>query len=176
MVVQFVFLFLVHTIFPETSMQKQKWVSKAVNVIYHFHLMSHRPYWCTKQWSGSHAGVPKIQQELNSFLMLKLSFVLRDLRSHWSWEWKQSIVKTISYGLHSYCPKKRHQNVQNSSGTMSCRWAVSLQSFEYFDVISLDNKSIDCGTFLSICWFFFYRMWKAMTVTHLNIVSCKIDK
>ena len=46
---------------------------------------------------------------------------------------------TISfYGLYSYRPQKWHQNVQNLSGTTSCRRVVSLQSWQFMTSISVE--------------------------------------
>ena len=49
-----------------------------------FHMTSRRPYLCTKQWIGGHVCVQKkILWELNSFHMLKLSFIPSNLQSCW---------------------------------------------------------------------------------------------
>ena len=55
-------------------------------------MTSRRPYLWTKQWIGGHVCVQKkILWELNSFHMLKLSFIPSNLQSCWPCDWKRSI-------------------------------------------------------------------------------------
>ena len=54
-------------------------------------MTSRRPYLWTKQWIGGHVCVQKkILRELNSFHMLKLSFIPSNLQSCWPRDWKRS--------------------------------------------------------------------------------------
>ena len=48
-----------------------------------FHMTSRRPYLCTKQCGGHVCVQKKILWELNSFHMLKLSFIPSNLQSCW---------------------------------------------------------------------------------------------
>ena len=54
-------------------------------------MTSRRPYVCTKQWLGGHVCVQTILWELNSFHMLKLSFIPSNLQSCWPRDWKRAI-------------------------------------------------------------------------------------
>ena len=70
-------------------------------------MTSRRPYWCTKQWIGGHVCVQKkILWELNSFHMLKLSFIPSNLQSCWPCDWKRSIglisKTTTLYVYHTF--------------------------------------------------------------------------
>ena len=72
---------------------------------------------------------------------------------------KYNKSKTIFHSIFSCWPQKRRHNVQISSGTMHCRWVVSMQIF-FFNIFtslilgliraqSLDHWKISC------CWFVF---------------------
>ena len=67
-------------------------------------MTSRRPYLWTKQWIGGHVCVQKkILWELNSFHMLKLSFIPSNLQSCWPRDWKRSIgliSKTTTLQVH----------------------------------------------------------------------------
>ena len=64
-----------------------------------FHMTSRWPYLCTKQWIGGHVCVQtKILWELNSFHMLKLSFVPSNLQSCWPRDLK-TIYRSQVFGL-----------------------------------------------------------------------------
>ena len=67
-------------------------------------MTSRRPYLWTKQWIGGHVCVQKkILWELNSFHMLKRSFIPSNLQSCWPCDWKRSIgliSKTTTLHVH----------------------------------------------------------------------------
>ena len=67
-------------------------------------MTSRRPYLRTKQWIGGHVCTQKkILWELNSYHMLKLSFIPSNLQSCWPCDWKRSIgliSKTTTLHVH----------------------------------------------------------------------------
>ena len=66
--------------------------------IVRFDMTSRRLYLCTKQWIGGHVCVQKkILWELNSFHMLKLSFIPSNLQSSCCWprDWKRSMKQPL---------------------------------------------------------------------------------
>ena len=67
-------------------------------------MTSRRPYLWTKQWIGGHVCTQKkILWELNSYHMLKLSFIPSNLQSCWPRDWKRSIgliSKTTTLHVH----------------------------------------------------------------------------
>ena len=77
-----------------------KWENKTYKLkrsIECFHMTSRRPYWCRKTMKLRPCWCPKpVLWELNSFLMLTLSFVPINLHRCWPREWKHSIVTSAA--------------------------------------------------------------------------------
>ena len=87
---------------PQSVSQSKRSISNNMGVvrtsIVRFHVTSRRPYLGTKQWIGGHVCVQKkILWELNSFHMLKLSFIPSNLQSSCCWprDWKRSMKQPL---------------------------------------------------------------------------------